>query len=307
MDQGPELKRSLFGYRKQDVESILEARERMFERATDESNKRKDEIERLRVDLDRARAETGTARDEAETVRTELTMQLEDLRRELDGVRADTTVLGDRHREAETRATGLASELREARGEVSGLNERLRVADATEAELRNRLEEATTAPPDTRELGAVLEATQEAVGRIMAGARRTAEEDLARVERTRDEIQSEVERVRTWRERIEPVTQDIAGTIAVARAQMSQTAERVGEALRPMSETLTSLSRRLDDLARVADPSAAGGERPDRVDLVSHERQAGEEAELMADDVGTQQEAAAGTPAHADPWPDPWR
>ncbi|MGZ4114933.1 MAG: hypothetical protein ACXVQT_07635 [Actinomycetota bacterium] len=306
MDQAPELKRSLFGYRKQDVESILEARERMFERATEESNQRKDEIKRLRADLDRARGETRTARDETESVRTELTTQLEDLRRELDGVRADMTILEDRHREAETRATGLESELREARREVSGMNERLRVADATETDLRNRIEEATMAPPDTRELGAVLEATQEAIGRIMAGARRTAEEDLARVQQTRDEIQADVERVRTWRERIEPVTQDIAGNIAVAQAQMSQTAERVSEALRPMSDALTSLAQRLDDLARVADPSEMRDERPDRVDLVSHEQQASE-AERMAEDVGAQQETPAGTAAHADPWPDPWR
>jgi chromosome segregation ATPase len=307
MDQAPELKRSLFGYRKQDVESILEARERMFERATEESSRRKDEIERLRADLDRARGETGTARDETESVRTDLTTQLEDLRRELDGVRADVTILEDRHREAETRATGLESELREARREVSGMNERLRVADATETDLRNRLEEATTAAPDTRELGAVLEATQEAVARIMAGARRTAEEDLGRVQQTRDEIQAEVERVRTWRERIEPVTQDIAGNIAVAQAQMSQTAERVGEALRPMSDALTSLAQRLDDLARASDPSEMPGERPDRVDLVSHEQQAASEAERIREDAAVERETPAVTPAHADPWPDPWR
>ncbi len=302
MDQAPELKRSLFGYRKQDVESILEARERMFELATGESNQRKEEIERLRADLDKARGENGTARGETEAVRTELTTQLEHLRKELDGVRADMTVLEDRHREAETRATGLESALREARREVSSLNERVRVADATEAGLRIQLEEATTAPPDTRDLGAVLEATQEAIGRIMAGARRTAEEDLTRVQQTRDEIESEVERVRTWRERIEPVTHDVADNIAVAQAQMSQTAERVGEALRPMSEALTSLAQRLDDLARVAEPSEVAGERPDRVDLVSHEQQAGEEDERMAENDGAQQQAPAGTRSHADPW-----
>jgi chromosome segregation ATPase len=306
MDQTPELKRSLFGYRTRDVESILDARERMFERVTEESRQRTGEADQLRTDLDKARQETKAAREETGAVRTELTTQLEDLRQELEGVRADVARLEDQRREAETRSSGLESELREARREVSGLNERLRVADATEADLRNRLEEATTTAPDTRELGAVLEATQQAIGRIMAGARRTAEEDLARAQLSRDEIQGEVDRVRRWRERIEPVTQDVADDIVVAQAQMSQTAERVGEALRPMSEALTSLSERLEDLARVANPSAASA-RPERVDLVSHEQQAIDEPDRVGTEVAAPQQAPAGAPWHGDPWPDPGR
>jgi chromosome segregation ATPase len=290
------------------VESILEARERMFERITEESNRRKEETDRLRTDLGKARTETKTAREQTESVRTELTTQLEEVRHELEELRADVARLEDQRREADTRASGLDAELREARREVSGLSERLRVADATEADLRTRLEETSTGAPETRELGAVLEATQEAIGRIMAGARRTAEEDLARVQQTRDEMQSEVDRVRTWRERIEPVTQDIAGGIAVAQAQMSQTAERVGEALRPMSDALSSLSQRLDDLARVADPSAATDGQPDRVDLVSHEQEAtDDETARIRREIPTAREASTGAPSHADPWPDPWR
>jgi chromosome segregation ATPase len=319
MDQAPELKRSLFGYRKEDVDSILEARERMFERVTEETAQRRREAEQLRTELDRAREETGAAREETQTVRAELNAQLNDVRTELDGLRSEMTRLKGEHAEAQTRADGLETELRDARREASGLTERLRVADATEAdlrkrledaattegELRSRLEEASSAGSDTRELGAVLAATQDAIGRIMADARRTAEQDLTRVQRTRDEIQGEIERVRSWRDRIEPVTHDIAGDIAVAQAQMAQTAERVGEALRPMSEALTSLSGRLHELATVADPSEIG-ERPLHVDLVSHEQEQAE-AEPTASGTPEPREAPAGTPSRSDPWPDPWR
>jgi hypothetical protein len=208
---------------------------------------------------------------------------------------------------------------------VAALTERLRVADATEADLRTRLEQAAAAPSETRELGTVLEATQGAIERILGGARRTAEEDLARVQRTREQIQAEIDRVRSWQERIDPVARGVADEIISARAQMSQTAERVGAALQPMSDALTALSRRLDELTRAADPttavaSAASSERPaetpgaatqpDRVDLVSHERSDADPADVdgrrSERDVASR-EAPAGTPLHADPWPDPWR
>ena len=310
MDQTPELKRSLFGYRKEDVESILEARERMFERVTEESNRRREEADGLRRDLDKARQETRVARDETQAVRGELSAELNDLRQELETVRADLERIEERRREADTRAGGLEAEVREARREITGLNERLRVADATEAELRTRLDEAAAAPPDTRGLGAVLEATQEAISRIMAGAKRAAEDDLSQVQRTRDEMQAEVDRVRTWRERIDPISNDIAGEIAIAQAQMSQTAERVGEALRPMSDALTALSKHLDELARLTEPDGAGAPAPapDRVDLVSHEQERADlEADRGAPESEAPQEAPAGAPLRADPWSDPWR
>jgi chromosome segregation ATPase len=300
MDQAPELQRALFGYRKQDVESILEARERMFEQISEEANQRKEEAERLRRDVEKARAETRTAREEMQRVRGELDAEVNDVRQELETLRADLPRMEERRREAETRATGLEAEVREARREIAGLNERLRLADATEIDLRTRLEEASTAAPQTRELGAVVEATQQAIARIMAGAKRDAEEDLSRVQRTRNEIQADVDRVRVWRERIEPVTHDVSSEIAVAQAQMSQTAERVGEALRPMSDALTALSKHLDELARVA---VAPTGRPDRVDLVSHEQEQDQEQDAPA----SVREAPAETTLPADPWSNPWR
>jgi chromosome segregation ATPase len=319
VDEVPELRRSLFGYRKRDVESILEARERMFERVSEEATQRQIEAEQLRTDLGKAREEARAAtederlaRAETESVRDELTAQTAEITRELETARGELTGLDEQRRDAETRAGGLESEVREARREVAGLTERLRVADATEADLRTRLEQASAATTETRELGSVLEATQDAIERILGGARRTAEEDLARVQHTREQIQIEIDRVRSWQERIDPVARGVADEISAARAQMAQTAERVGEALQPMSDALTALARRLDELTRAADPSTVqpAAELLDRVDLVSHERaeddrpdgdQSGAERDLAA------REAPAGTPFHADPWPDPWR
>jgi chromosome segregation ATPase len=268
----------------------------MFERVTEEANQRREEADRLRLDLETARQEARAARDETRSVRTELN----DVRQELDRVGADVARLEERRQDAETRAGGLEAEIREARREVAGLNERLRVADATEADLRMRLDEAAAAAPDTRELGAVVEATQEAIARIVAGAKRAAEEDLTRVRHTRDDVQDEVDRVRTWRERIDPVTQEIVASIAIAQAQMSQTAERVGEALRPMSDALTALTRQLDALAAVADLSSEAAARPERVDLVSHEERAETTTEVSGSEAP--RDAPAGAPFRADPW-----
>ncbi len=319
MDHAPELKRSLFGYRKQDVDEILEARERMFERVTAEASQRRREADQLRGELDGAREETQVARDETRSVRAELTAQLNEVRTELDGVRSELSRLQEDHAQAQTRADGLETELREARREVAGLAERLRIADATEADLRTRLDDAATTEgqlrsqleeaaaggSDTGELGAVLAATEEAIGRIMAHARRAAEDDLSRVQRTRDEMQGEIERVRSWRDRIEPVTHGVASDIALAQAQMSQTAERVGEALRPMSEALTSLSGRLQELSSIADPGSIA-DRPLRVDLVSHEQEQ-EHGEATTVQAPEPEEAPAATSSRSDPWPDPWR
>lgn len=275
MDNAPDVKRSLFGYRKEDVESILEARERMFETATEEVNRRREEAEQLRLDLEKARAETRAAREETQSVRGELNSQLDDLRRELETVRADLERLEERRRDAETRASAVEAEARDAQREAAGLRDRLRIADTTDAELRARLEGAGSPAAETRDLGAVLEATQEAIGHIIADARRAAEDDLSRVQRRRDEIQAEVDRVRRWRERIEPVSQGIAGEIAMAQQQMSKTAERVGEALRPMSDALAGLSKHLGELATTADPTVADAvaQRPDHVDLASYEQE----------------------------------
>lgn len=282
MAEAPELKRGLFGYRTQDVETLLEGRERMFERATEEASRLRGETDELRMDLEKARAETRTSSQETEAVRTELN----GVREELDRIRADVARAQEQRQDAETRATGLGSELRDARREITGLNERLRVADATEADLRMRLDDAASAPGDAREIGAVLEATQQAIARIMQGARLTAEEDLGRVRHTREEIQAEIDRVRSWRERVEPLVQSITSSMGVARAQLAQTADRVGEALRPMSDALAGLGTHLEELALLAPDPTAGDAAPDRVDLVSHERE-----QALAQEAG----------------PDPWR
>jgi chromosome segregation ATPase len=312
MNEPPELRRTLFGYRRQDVESILETRERMFEQATEEADRQRSEAERLGMELEKARAEiaaareeTRIARDETRIEREELSAQSAELRRELETARGELARVHDQRREAEMRAGGLQTEIGEARREVAALTNRLRAAEATETDLRARLAQPPAAP-DTRDLDSVLEAAQEAIERIMTGARRTAEEDLARVQRTRDEIQAEIDRVRAWRERIDPIAREMAGEIAFTQTQMSQTAERVGAALQPMSDALTALSNRLEELGRAADATIASGERPDRVDLVSHERSEAADAETQPGE-STAQQAAAGAPVPADPWPDPWR
>ena len=304
--EAPELKRALFGYRPSDVESLIEARERMFEHVTEEASNLRAESERLRADLDRSRAETRTAREEAERLRQQsesATADADAAREESERARAEAGRAQEQGRNAEMRAGGLEAELREARREVTALSERLRVADATEADLRARLDEASVAAPgEPRELGSVLEATQQAIARIMQNARRAAEDDLGRVHRARDEIQAEVDRVRVWRDRVEPLTASINDSIAAARTHMSQTADRVGEALRPMSDALSTLGQLLDELARqtLEAPADTSVMTDQRVDLVSHEHE-------RSDGSDTPQEAPAGAPLRADPWPDPWR
>jgi len=317
--EAPELKRSLFGYRPSDVESLIEARERMFERVTEDASNLKAENERLRADVDRARAETRTLREETETLREQsrsARAAADTAGEDAERARAETMRAQEQGREAELRAGELETELRDARRELTDLAERLRVADATEADLRSRLDQASlVAPGEPRELGAVLEATQQAIARIMEGARQTAEDDLGRVHRARDEIQAEVDRVRVWRDRVEPLTASINDSIAAARGQMSQTAERVGDALRPMSDALATLGRLLDELARQTLGASQDADRaPERVDLVSHEsehehasRHGSDEHEPAEEEHGAPQQARAGAPLRADPWPDPWR
>jgi hypothetical protein len=69
---------------------------------------------------------------------------------------------------------------------------------------------------------------------------------------------------------------------------MSQTAERVGEALRPMSDALSALSKHLEELARTADPSVVGAaaERPSHVNLASYERERVDATRVRAPEEG---------------------
>jgi chromosome segregation ATPase len=284
MADAPELKRGLFGYRRDAVQEMLADRERMFLEVSQEARAAEERLEAARQVSDSLRSDVDKARQElvARSAETEqLNARVTQLETDLAAATSQVAEQGRRARDAEerlhTRETALLD----------------RVA-ALEAELEQA---RTTQAAGVEELSTVLDATRDAVERIMAGARRAAEDQLADVQRTRQELETDIQRASAWREHVSPMIEGVTHEIGRAQAQVVQVSARVSEALRPMTDALSSLSRNLEDLERTA-ASQISQETPtpDRVDLVSHER-SDEEAASVED-----QQDASSAPHETPAW-----
>ena len=264
MADAPELKRGLFGYRKDAVRSLLADRERMFLEVSEEAASAEQRAETTRGELDQAMADVGSLRQELDARTGELgsaQRRVEQLETDLAAVTSQVAEQSQRARDAELRL----------KSRESSLLERI---SALETELQ---EERAALPAGVNELTRVLDATRDAVDRIMAGARRSAEDQLAEVRRTREELQVEIERASDWREQVLPLVEGVRHEIGRAQAQVVQVGARISEALRPMTDSLSTLGYNLEGLERAATAQTPEGSPPERVDLVSHERAEGEE------------------------------
>lgn len=279
-DASDELKGGFFGYRKDDVRALLAARERMFLEVSDQARAAEERLDTTRSELDLAKAGVRALREQLDARTNELgsaQARVAELETQVAAATSEVAEHSQRAREGEQRLQTRESALRE---QISRL----------EAELA---EARATPPPGVGELTAVLDATRDAIERIIAGARRSAEDQLAQVERTRGDLQAEIERASAWREHVSPLIDDVRREIGRTRAQALQVSGRVSEALRPMTDALTTLAHNLEDLERAAVTEAPErATSPDRVDLASHEGTEAREPDGTAEQRGADQRGA---------------
>jgi predicted nucleic acid-binding Zn-ribbon protein len=248
-------------------------------------------IEELRASVEAANERSDKA---AEHTR-ELEAQQERLQRLLDEARGDARGVTEQLSGADRKLEVLERELADVRAVIEPRTEELRVAQGKVAELeetlattqrrsdeltreleteRRRAEEAqaraaelvgTGSPADAQGLTSILDATQEAVGRLVEQARRMGEEQLGEAQRERDLILAEVEQLTAWRERLEPAIGAVRNSIRDTQARVEEVSDRVREALEPITGAMTALGSRLGELVQAGgstiapETAAAGG------------------------------------------------
>jgi chromosome segregation ATPase len=200
------------------------------------------------------------------------------LRQELGSARRGFLIQNQRARSAENRVNELEAELVSAKqleAELTSTRDRLEaelrwtiaelgVARAAAAEAADAPAQAQSGPTAAEELSAVVEAVEQALGRVLDSARVRAEAEFREAERARREIREDVERLAEWRERLAPLVRAVRASIDETQLRAVQVGDGVRDAVDPVTEALQALSDRLAVLAELAGPPSASDEESER-------------------------------------------
>ncbi|MGH9890436.1 MAG: hypothetical protein ACREA0_00310 [bacterium] len=196
----PQLKRGLFGYRPKIVRLILTGREIMFARVWQRLTRTEAELTRAQADLEAGRQENQRLAERARLAEEERSQQ----RKQMEAARA--------------RVAELEAEIGALRSRVQTL-EAEAVGDGAES--------------SEQALAAVLESAERTFAGLVESARRRSEEQLREVDAARRELQAEMDRLAARRADLETLLGSVQEAIALARAQVQQTPERLRDALGP--------------------------------------------------------------------------
>ncbi len=228
-------------------------------------------VAQLTTDVEAASKELVDAQELVRVADTQLARQNGDLavlRQELGSARRDFLIQNQRARSAENRVDELEAELLLATERLEA--ELVSTRERLEAELRWATEELDTAraaaasaasadagPTAAEELSAVIEAAEQALGRVLDSARVRAEAELREAERARREIREDVERLAAWRERLAPLVRAVRTSIDETQLRAVKVGDGVRDAVDPVTESLQALSDRLAVLSELAGPPVA--------------------------------------------------
>ena len=265
----------------------FEERQEALRAAEAEATDLRTDRDATRVELDRAAASVAQLTTDVEASRKELAdaqelMRVADaqlarqngdlavLRQELGSARRDFLIQNQRARSAENRVEELEAELLSATERLEA--ELVSTRERLEEELRWTSEELDTAraaaasappapaeagPTAAEELSSVVEAAEQALGRVLDSARVRAEAELREAERARREIREDVERLAAWRERLAPLVRAVRTSIDETQLRAVKVGDGVRDAVDPVTEALQALSDRLAVLSELAGPPAA--------------------------------------------------
>jgi DNA repair exonuclease SbcCD ATPase subunit len=216
--EDPQLKRTLFGYSRDNVRRMLTAREAMFARVTQDAHLAE---EKARAAENRARAAEERARAAQEETRA-----------------------------TEERLAEREAELVEARRE---LEDRAGAASSPgDGEPDGRGVVAAGLPVVAGGLTAVLEATEKAVTELIDDARHRGEEQMREAEHRQKDLETKIEQLTEWWNRVEPLVTDVRGSIDEAKDQVTSVPARIGSVLEPVTQAFASLGNRLATLTQMA-------------------------------------------------------
>jgi len=277
------------------LKAKFEERQEALRAAEAEAADLRTERDATRVELDRAAPTVAQLTTEVEAIRRELAdaqelVRVADaqvarqngdlavLRQELGSARRGFLIQNQRARSAENRVNELEAELvstKRLEAELASTRDRLEaelrwtiaelgVARAAAAEAATAPAQAQSGPTAAEELSAVVEAVEQALGRVLDSARVRAEAELREAERARREIREDVERLAEWRERLAPLVRAVRASIDETQLRAVQVGDGVRDAVDPVTEALQALSDRLAVLAELAGPPSAPDEESER-------------------------------------------
>ncbi len=172
-------------------------------------------------------------------------------------------------KEAEGTITELTQQIEEARREIADLNARNRDLEARLRDSSERFQvlEQSGSPSTTEGMTEVLQAAERALGRLTETARRNAEQELGQTERARDALRSEIDRLASWRAQVAPLSETVPRSIEDVRREAAATAERLRDALAPLSAAMDGLAARLSEMTLVPEAPVAIPESEDLIRL----------------------------------------
>jgi DNA repair exonuclease SbcCD ATPase subunit len=263
--EDPQLTRTLFGYSRDKVRSLLADREAMFARVMQDARE--------------AAEKTRAAEEQAEAAEERAQAAEESARAAADKIRAAE----EKARVAEDKVRAGDEKVRVAQEKTRVAEERLLELDAELARVRRELEERAEAPvqasdgePAVRSLvgagpsvpgtglTAVLEATEKAVTQFIEEARHSGEEQLRDAQRKQLELETKIAQLSEWWNRVEPFVADVQGSIDEAKNQANSVPGRIGSVLEPVTQAFGSLGNRLATLAQMAATPITGTPDADR-------------------------------------------
>jgi chromosome segregation ATPase len=250
--EDPQLKRTLFGYSRDNVRRVLTAREAMFARVTQDAHLAE---EKARAAENRARAAEDKAR-----------------------------VAQEETRATEGRLHEREAELVEARRELEERAEAASGPGAGEPDGRGVV--ADGLPVAAGGLTAVLEATEKAVTELIDDARHRGEEQMREAEHRQKDLETKIEQLTEWWNRVEPLVTDVRGSIDEAKDQVTSVPARIGSVLEPVTQAFASLGNRLATLTQMAAIPITGTHEPDPEAAPSppHVVEVGEPDEVVVDE-----------------------
>jgi chromosome segregation protein len=239
----PPLKRSLFGYRRDDVAQLLEDREAA-----------------LRAAQERA-ASAGARLGDLDTELRSLRERLEERDRELEGQKRD---LEERSRDLEERKREGEERKREIEGrdrELADVKRRLEESDARTAELAAEAvtlrERGEAAESIAREFDGIVDAAEAAAASVLERIRQSVHEELAEVQREHERASEENARIDRWREGLDETLRSLDARLASARADAEDAPRILSEALAPLHRSLADAGA---EVSAVRDALAARDE-----------------------------------------------
>jgi DNA repair exonuclease SbcCD ATPase subunit len=267
--EDPQLTRTLFGYSRDKVRSLLADREAMFARATEDARAAAEKVDAAQEQAQAAEERARTAEESAGAAADKIRAAEEKARIAEDKVRA-----GDEKARVAQEKTRVAEE-------------RLLELDAELARVRRQLEEGAEAPAHRVDGGpavgslvaagvaaglpapeggltAVLEATEKAVTQFIEEARHSGEEQLREAQRQQQELETKIAQLSEWWNRVEPFVVDVQGSIDEAKNQANSVPGRIGSVLEPVTQAFGSLGSRLATLAEMAAMPITGTPDADR-------------------------------------------